>query len=100
VSTELVPRDVAVVLEDQASARRAIGRGVILLLLIPIFVILAVALGTMFDSFGPLLVAALYTTVGGAVGVAMLGTGIVRLRIATRELDQIEAERIPRARLL
>jgi hypothetical protein len=98
VSTDRV--DIAVLQQERDIARRTIVRGVTMVLLIPIAIALGLAFGAMSDSFGPLLVASLYTIVGGAVGVASLGAGVVRLRIASKQLNQLEAERIPQARLL
>lgn len=98
MSTELV--DIAVLQKERAIARGTIVRGLALVVVVPIAIVLAVALSAMTGSFGPLLVASLYTVVGGAVGVASLAAGVVRLRLASKQLDQIEAERIPQARLL
>ena len=92
--------DIAVLQEEQKIARRTITRGFTLVILIPISIALGLAFSMMSDSFGPLLVASLYTIIGGAVGVASLGAGLVRMRIASKQLNQIEAERIPQARLL
>ena len=99
MSTE--PRvDIAVLQQEREAAKRTISRGLVLICLVPISVVLSIAIGMMFDSFGPLIVASLYGVIGGAVGIASLGTGLVRHRIVSRDLRQIEAERIPQARLL
>jgi len=98
VSTELV--DIALLQEERRIARGTIVRGLTLVIVVPIAIMLGLAFSAMSGSFGPLLVASLYTVVGGAVGVASLGAGLVRLRLASKQLDQLEAERIPRARLL
>ncbi len=98
VSTE--PVDIAVLQQERESAKRTISRGLVLICLVPIAIVLSIALGMMFDSFGPLIVASLYAVVGGSVGVAALGTGIVRHRIVSKDLRRLEAERIPQARLL
>jgi hypothetical protein len=98
VSTELV--DVARLRADREEAARTITRGFVLVLLVPVVVVLAVLLGMAFDTFSPLILASLYGVVGGAVGVASVAGGVVRHRLAARELHRLEAERIPEARLL
>ena len=98
MSTELV--DIAKLQDEQKQAKSTIIRGFLLVILVPIVVAFGVLFSSMSDSFGPLLIASLYTVIGGAVGVASLVAGALRSRLASKQLLEIEEARIPKARLL
>jgi Flp pilus assembly protein TadB len=87
-------------LDEQHEAELEFNRGVIALVLVPIAVFAGLMLGIWLDSFLPLLVAALYTVVGGCFGVLWFFTGMVKQRRAERELRELEDSRLPKARLL
>jgi hypothetical protein len=87
-------------LDEQHHAEREFNRGVVTLALVPITVFAGLMLGLWLDSFLPLVVAALYTIVGGCFGVLWFFTGMVKLRRARRELRELEDSRLPKARLL
>jgi Flp pilus assembly protein TadB len=87
-------------LDEQHEAELEFNRGVVTLVLVPIAVFAGLMLGIWLDSFLPLLVAALYTVVGGCFGVLWFFTGMVKQRRAERELRELEDSRLPKARLL
>jgi hypothetical protein len=87
-------------LDEQHEAELEFNRGVVALVLVPIAVFAGLMLGIWLDSFLPLLVAALYTVVGGCFGVLWFFTGMVKQRRAERELRELEDSRLPKARLL
>jgi hypothetical protein len=87
-------------LEQHRDAELDFNRGVVALVLVPIAVFAGLMLGIWIDSFLPLVVAALYTIVGGCFGVLWFFTGMVKLRRAKRELRELEDSRLPKARLL
>jgi len=86
--------------ERERGARALVARGCLAILLIPALVGISVLLGTAFDSFMPLVIAALYTVFGGALGTIWLAAGVIRGRGVKRELRELLDSRIPRARLL
>lgn len=106
MSTELPPA--LEVISDRAArlaherklGESSIARGAVLLLSIPLIVLVLVFIGAGFNTLVPWLLAGAYVVVGGAAGITMLGMGILRARTAAKQLERLEAERIPAARLL
>lgn len=95
------PQSVELVLLDQErDARALVNRGCVTIALIPILVSVSLLIGASFDTFMPVVVAALYAVCGGMLGSLWLGAGLLRGFRARRELRELMDSRIPKARLL
>lgn len=77
-----------------------VNRGFIAIALIPILIVSSLLIAASFDTFTPIVVAALYAICGGAIGLVWLGAGLVRGRNVRRELRELDEGRLPKARLL
>jgi hypothetical protein len=87
-------------LHQRTLARTQITRGIGLVIVVPIAFVAMLSLTLAFDSLWPIIVFCLYTIAGGTFGVASIVVGGARLRSAGKQLDEIQGEPIPRARLL
>ena len=92
------------VVAKQTAASRMIGRGVITLAMVPIALVGALFALFMLNGAPAMiavLLAALYTVLGGLASIGMLSIGIIRHRGATKELRLIdERHRLPPARVV
>ena len=90
----------ASLLHQRTLARTQITRGIGFVVLVPIAFVAMLTLTLTFGSLWPLAIFALYTLAGGTFGVVSIVVGGARLRSAGKQLDEIQGEPIPRARLL
>jgi len=68
--------------------------------LVPISIVGGLMASMWTDSFLPIVLAALYATIGGCLGLLWLLAGFVRAHHAKRELRELDENRLPKARLL
>ncbi len=87
-------------LEQQRDAQAMANRGLVAVALVPISIVAGLMTSMWLDSFLPIVIAALYATLGGCLGVLWLIAGFVRIRGAKRELRELDDRRLPKARLL
>lgn len=85
---------------DRDDGERSFNRGAALLVSAPASVMLALIFTKWIASFAPLFIAAMYCIIALAAGVVLIGVGMVQTRGANRQLAQLEADRLPAARLL
>lgn len=76
------------------------NRGLVAVALVPLSIVAGIMSAMWLDSFLPIVLAALYSTIGGCLGLLWLTAGFVRSHHAKRELRQLDEARLPRARLL
>jgi hypothetical protein len=100
VSTESLELAKTALLDERRDAERSFNRGLAAIAMVPVGVYGGVMLGIWLDSFLPIVIAALYTMVGGCFGGVSLLTSIFKLRRTKRELRELEDSRLPKARLL
>jgi Flp pilus assembly protein TadB len=89
-----------VLLEQQRDAQAMANRGLVAVALVPISIVGGIMSAMWLDSFMPIVIAALYATLGGCLGLLWLIAGFVRSRNAKRELRELDESRLPKARLL
>ncbi|HEY0252101.1 MAG TPA: hypothetical protein VGC41_11280 [Kofleriaceae bacterium] len=99
MSTELSDR-AAWLQHQREQGRSSIVRGTILLVSIPLVIMAAFAIAATVHALAPFFIAGAYAIVGGAAGIVTLGVGMLESRSARKQLVQLEADRIPAARLL
>ena len=85
---------------EREDGERSFNRGAALLISAPVSVMAALVLTKWVTSFAPLFVAAMYCIIALSAGVVLVGVGMVQTRGANRRLAELEADRLPAARLL
>jgi hypothetical protein len=86
-------------------ARKKINRGVIMIAVVPLVIIVALTMASLFGGVlglvVPLLSAVAYTLIGTVGGVAMIAAGVVDQRRAGKQLDDYDNVRqLPAARVV
>lgn len=85
---------------EREDGERSFNRGAALLISAPVSVMGGLLFVRWLGTFAPLFVAAMYCIIALAAGVVLVGVGMVQSRSANRRLAQLEADRLPAARLL
>jgi hypothetical protein len=90
---------------QQDEASKKVTRGVVLIAVVPLVILAAVLLASVFEgAFGlvvPLLSAVAYTLIGTVGGVAMIAAGAVESRRIGKQLDDYDNVRqLPAARVV
>jgi len=79
---------------------RTMSRGSMLLVSAPVSVLVAVAITGVLGSYVPLFICGIYCVVATAGALAMMAVGALQQRSAEKRLRQLDADRLPNARLL